>query len=102
MTEPVTVGYWSIRALVEPIRLMLEIAGIPYNLVEYNAKQREDGTADRSEWESVKYTDELGLDFPNLPYYMEPSGFKISQSNAIMRRIAKKQGLRRLNANFFD
>ena len=35
---------------------------------------------------------ESGLDFPNLPYYME-GDLKLTQSNAILRHLARKHDL---------
>lgn len=45
---------------------------------------------DRSAWLKVKNT--LGLDFPNLPYYIEDN-VKLTQSVAIMRYLARKHKL---------
>jgi len=44
----------------------------------------------REAWLSVKNT--LGLDFPNLPYLID-GDIKITQSNAILRYIARKYNL---------
>ena len=45
---------------------------------------------DKSCWTDIK--DNLGLDFPNLPYFLD-GNIKITQSNAILRHIARKNGL---------
>ncbi|XP_046505733.1 glutathione S-transferase Mu 1-like [Equus quagga] len=45
---------------------------------------------DRSQWLSEKF--KLGLDFPNLPYLID-GAHKITQSNAILRYIARKHNL---------
>uniref|UniRef100_A0A8C8VVT6 glutathione transferase n=1 Tax=Peromyscus maniculatus bairdii TaxID=230844 RepID=A0A8C8VVT6_PERMB len=45
---------------------------------------------DQSQWLNDKF--KLGLDFPNLPYLIDGS-HKITQSNAIMRYIARKNNL---------
>lgn len=45
---------------------------------------------DRSQWLSEKF--KLGLDFPNLPYLIDGS-HKITQSNAILRYLARKHNL---------
>ncbi|XP_075469709.1 glutathione S-transferase Mu 1-like isoform X2 [Ascaphus truei] len=45
---------------------------------------------DKSQWLDVKET--LGLDFPNMPYLLD-GDVKLSQSNAILRYIARKHGL---------
>ncbi|NXW93999.1 GSTM2 transferase, partial [Alopecoenas beccarii] len=42
---------------------------------------------DRSEW--TKEKEKLGLDFPNLPYLID-GNTKLTQSNAILRYIARK------------
>jgi len=34
----------------------------------------------------------LGLDFPNLPYYIDGE-VKLTQTNAILRHISRKHGL---------
>jgi len=80
-------GYWKIRGLAHPIRFLCEYTKEPYEDVHY--VQGDDFS--REEWLSVKFT--LGLDFPNLPYWIEPSGFKITESGAIIRHIARKHDL---------
>ncbi|XP_037356728.1 glutathione S-transferase Mu 1-like [Talpa occidentalis] len=45
---------------------------------------------DRSQWLSEKF--KLGLDFPNLPYLID-GAHRITQSNAIVRYIARKHNL---------
>nr|XP_025852246.1 glutathione S-transferase Mu 4-like [Vulpes vulpes] len=45
---------------------------------------------DRSQWLNEKF--KLGLDFPNLPYLID-GAHKITQSNAILRYIARKHNL---------
>ena len=47
-------------------------------------------TYDKSCWTDIK--DKLGLDFPNLPFFID-GDVKITQSNAILRYIARKHGL---------
>jgi glutathione S-transferase len=45
---------------------------------------------DLSDWTNKKYT--LGLDFPNLPYWIE-GNLRITQSQAILLHVAKKARL---------
>ena len=45
---------------------------------------------DKTCWTGIKTT--LGLDFPNLPYYFD-GDVKLTQSNAILRYIARKHDL---------
>uniref|UniRef100_A0A4X1UTN1 glutathione transferase n=1 Tax=Sus scrofa TaxID=9823 RepID=A0A4X1UTN1_PIG len=45
---------------------------------------------DRGQWLSDKF--KLGLDFPNLPYLID-GAHKLTQSNAILRYIARKHNM---------
>ncbi|CAG0904832.1 unnamed protein product [Cyprideis torosa] len=87
-------GYWDIRGLAQPIRLLLHYTGTEFEDKYYVCGPAP--TFDKSSWLSVKTS--LGLDFPNasnrqwegsLPYYIEDD-VKITQSNAIMRFVARK------------
>merc|ERR1711893_59720 len=85
---PAILGYWAIRGLAQPIRFILEYTGTQYEEDRIVAGPAPD--FDRSEWTNKKFT--LGLDFPNLPYYIDGK-IKLTQSNAILRYIARKNGL---------
>ncbi|XP_017174951.1 glutathione S-transferase Mu 4 isoform X2 [Mus musculus] len=85
---PMTLGYWDIRGLAHAIRLLLEYTGSSYEEKRYTMGDAPD--YDRSQWLSEKF--KLGLDFPNLPYLIDGS-HKITQSNAILRYIARKHNL---------
>lgn len=66
-------GYWNCRGLAEYIRYLLKYAG-----VEFRDKRYEFGPLPnfKAPWfEGDKF--KLGLDFPNLPYYIE-GDFKVS------------------------
>nr|AGZ87461.1 glutathione S-transferase mu6 [Tetranychus cinnabarinus] len=83
-------GYWKIRGLCDPIRLLLAHTGQEYEMKEYSIGP-EPGY-DISEWLDEKFN--LGLDFPNLPYYIdEEEGVKMTQTVAIIRYLARKHGL---------
>ncbi|KAF8790074.1 glutathione S-transferase Mu 1-like [Argiope bruennichi] len=78
-------GYWNIRGLAQPIRLMLA-----YTETKYEDKRYVYGPPpdfDRRDWLGEKL--ELGLDFPNLPYYID-GNTKLTQSITIMRYLARK------------
>lgn len=85
---PVTLGYWDLRGLATPIRLLLEYAGAEYTEKLY--KCGPPPNFDRSEWLNDKFN--LGLDFPNLPYLIDGE-HKMSQSSVILRYLARKHGL---------
>ncbi|KAK3849452.1 hypothetical protein Pcinc_043797 [Petrolisthes cinctipes] len=86
---PAELGYWKIRGLGQHIRLLLEYVG-----EDYEDKQYTNGPApdyfDKSDWKPVKFN--LGLEFPNLPYYID-GDIKITQSNAIMYHLGRKHNL---------
>ncbi|XP_072853586.2 glutathione S-transferase Mu 1-like isoform X4 [Pogona vitticeps] len=82
----IILGYWDIRGLAHAIRLLLEYTETPYEDKQYGVGG-EDPEYDISQWTSVK--EKLGLDFPNLPYLIDGER-KITQSNAILRYLARK------------
>ena len=84
MAKPV-LAYWDIRGIAEPVRMMLEYCGISYDDKRYACGDAP--TFDRSAWLDVKPT--LGLDFPNLPYYID-GDTKLTESTAILKHIARK------------
>ena len=82
---PIVIAYWKIRGLAQPARLILG-----YGKADFEDRMYECGDAptfDRSSWNNVKHT--FGLDFPNLPYLIDDE-VKITQSNAILRYLARK------------
>jgi len=83
-----TLGYWNIRGLAHPIRFLLTYCGTEFEDKRYPLGPAPD--FDRSEWINEKQT--LGLDFPNLPYYLD-GDVKLTQSVAILRYIARKNKL---------
>ena len=54
--------------LAQPIRFLLEYTGTDFTDTKYVVKG-EAPNWDRSHWLDVKF--EKGLDFPNLPYYID-------------------------------
>nr|M1RIR6.1 RecName: Full=Glutathione S-transferase; AltName: Full=GST class-mu; AltName: Allergen=Tyr p 8 [Tyrophagus putrescentiae]AAX34055.1 Sui m 8 allergen [Suidasia medanensis]AGG10560.1 Tyr p 8 allergen [Tyrophagus putrescentiae] len=86
MSSKPVLGYWDIRGLAQPIRLLLA-----YLDVDYEDKRYQLGANfDRSAWLTEKFN--LGLDFPNLPYYID-GNVKLSQTLAILRYIGRKYKL---------
>jgi len=86
---PAVLGYWKIRGLAQPIRLLLHYAGEDYKDELYEIT----GSApnwNMEAWSSKKFT--LGLDFPNLPYYID-GDVKISQSLGVLNYVAAKHKL---------
>ncbi|CAL8088609.1 unnamed protein product [Orchesella dallaii] len=85
---PVVLAYWDIRGLAQPIRLLLEYTGTEWEDKLYACGPAP--TFDKTCWFGIK--ESLGLDFPNLPYLID-GDVKLSQTNAILRYVARKNGL---------
>jgi glutathione S-transferase len=90
----ITLGYWGIRGLGQPIRFLLVSAGVPFSEIRLGVLQ--DGTLlnknkEGDDWGSVRAT--LDMAFPNLPFLIDNGGespVKLSQSNAILRYLARR------------
>jgi len=95
---PSSFGYWNVRGAGQPIRSLLEFTGEEYEDQFYphslwrpgktrefylNSEENKEGLPD---WHS------LGLDFPNLPYYID-GDVKITGTLVIARYIARKHDL---------
>ncbi|CAG0894171.1 unnamed protein product [Darwinula stevensoni] len=75
--------------LGQPIRNLLTYTGVEWEDKTYEISPP-DGPG-RQAWENDK-NDGLGLDFPNLPYYID-GDVKLSQSLSIIRHLGRKHGL---------
>ena len=85
MASKPTLGYWGIRGLAEGIRLLLTYLEVDFEDKHYSLGEGPE--IDISEW--VNSINSLGLDFPNLPYFID-GDLKISESTAIIEYIASK------------
>jgi len=83
MATPV-LGYWNMKWAAQPIRFLLEYTGQKYEDKVYTY------TPDRSDWTKEKF--DLGLAFPNLPYYID-GDLKLTNSKTIALYIASKHNL---------
>nr|AYV89241.1 GST m2 [Tetranychus evansi] len=81
-------AYWELRGLVDPIKFLLAHAGVEYEFKAYKIGPPPEYS--RDDFRSIK--DGLGLDFPNLPYYIDDD-VKLSQTLAILRYLGRKHGL---------
>ncbi|CAG9312460.1 unnamed protein product [Blepharisma stoltei] len=78
MQKP-TIAYWGVRSLAEPIRMLLHHLEVDFEDKYY--------VFGEEEWPQDK--ERLGLDFPNLPYYIDDQ-VKLTESYAIFLYIALK------------
>nr|CDS35256.2 glutathione S transferase Mu 1 [Hymenolepis microstoma] len=76
-------GYWDLRGFTEQIRLLLRYIGVEFKEKLYHPGEGPDNLL--KEWLDEKF--KLGLEFPNLPYYID-GDFKLTQSAAILEYIA--------------
>jgi len=86
----VVLGYWDVRGLAQPIRLVLEHIGLPYE--EKRFRQGLAPDFDKSCWYGVK--DEILGQWPspNLPYLIDGE-ITLTQSNAILRHLGRRHGM---------
>jgi glutathione S-transferase len=74
-------GYWKVRGLGQPLRLLLAYSGLDFEDVQYDSREK---------WfEGDKQT--LGFDFPNVPYLID-GDFKLTESTAIAKYIIRRSG----------
>jgi len=96
-----TVGYWDIRGLAQPIRMALALGGVEFNDQMYTCKpkvtkNKETGEVekgwDTSDWFDVKKAS-LGkeIDFCNLPY-IQAEGTSFAESMACFTYAAEVAG----------
>ena len=85
-------GYWAIRGLGQPIRFLLAHAEAAFSEIRFGVNHDGSIAEDESQdWATHK--DTLLLPFPNLPYLIDSSGpneVRMTQSNAIMRYLARR------------
>mmetsp|Transcript_5358 Transcript_5358/g.5902 ORF Transcript_5358/g.5902 Transcript_5358/m.5902 type:complete len:225 (+) Transcript_5358:105-779(+) len=87
MSSKPTIGYWNIRGLAAPLRMAMHYTGTDFEDKTYQCGPAPD--FDRSAWNNEKHN--LGLTYPNLPYYIE-GDFKLTQSMPILTYICEKFG----------
>ena len=79
-------GYWDIRGLAQNIRLQLAYHGINFENKMYPTTE---DVSSRDVWfNGDKFN--LGLDFPNLPYFIDTDGHKMTETFAIHEYLADK------------
>jgi hypothetical protein len=83
-TRP-TLGYWKIRGMAAALRYQLAYCGVDFKQDLYEQGDAPDFS--RQTWLSKK--EKLGLDYPNLPYFID-GDFKMTETSAIHQYIADK------------
>ena len=78
-TDKIKLGYWNLRGRGQILRLLLSYTGLPWQDVVYTGPEKWFGGGDKNQ---------LGFDFPNLPYLIK-GDFKLTESSAIARYIVR-------------
>lgn len=89
---PLTVGYWKIRGLGAPCRMICEYGGLEYEAKTYEIHKQADGSYDKSDWFGKKPDLKAKNALMNLPYVAD-GDLVISQTIACIQYLAKKAGL---------
>lgn len=88
----IEVGYWDIRGLAAPLRMMCVYAGVPHKFTEFKVVIKEDGSFDASGWfkeRKPKLLEQNAL--INLPYVVDGDRV-ITQSNACLLYLGRRLG----------
>jgi len=83
--QKLTIGYWKIRGLAAPCRMICEYAGVDYINKCYSPTDDE-----KEAWFSVKPEFATKNALINLPYVVDTDGFTVSQSLACMTYLGRK------------
>lgn len=87
----VVVGYWGIRGLGAPLRMMAMYAGVPLRCENYDLQESSEGW-DASCWFEKKPQLKEHAPLINLPYVIV-NGVIVSQSNACLMFLGRKLGM---------
>eukprot|EP00455_Lapot_gusevi_P028499 TRINITY_DN3043_c0_g3_i1.p1 TRINITY_DN3043_c0_g3~~TRINITY_DN3043_c0_g3_i1.p1 ORF type:complete len:303 (-),score=103.71 TRINITY_DN3043_c0_g3_i1:132-938(-) len=91
--QSLTVGYWSIRGLAAPLRMMVMYRGVTLNAENYDCVENETKNGfDHSSWFSVKPQLKAKNPLINLPYVID-GDVVVTQSNACFAYLGRKLGL---------
>jgi len=88
-SEKLAVGYWAIRGLGAPCRMMCEYAEAPYDSFAYTAHAKEGGGWDVAEWFGCKPELVAKHALMNLPYVVD-GDLVVTQTNACMGYLGRK------------
>lgn len=87
-------GYWDIRGLAAPIRMMCAYANADVEDKQYPLAVKEGGGYDASAWFGVKPTYKEKNSYINLPYVVDnESGLTITQSTSCYTYLGRKLNL---------
>jgi len=90
-----TIGYWDIRGLAAPARMMLVYAGCDFEDRTFELKEKPGGGWDAAAWfEECRPALREQNPFINLPYLVDHSnGLLVAQSTAVYQYLGRNLGL---------
>ena len=95
-SSQITIGYWSIRGLAAPLRMMMMHANVPFHSATYDVVAKEGGGWDISDWSSQKPALKAKNPLMNLPYLVD-GDVVVAQTNACFLYLGRK--LKMLGSN---
>uniref|UniRef100_A0A7S1MYS2 glutathione transferase n=1 Tax=Hemiselmis andersenii TaxID=464988 RepID=A0A7S1MYS2_HEMAN len=88
--QKLTLGYWSIRGLASPVRMMCLVAGVPLEFHSYPLHDKEGGGYDGSAWFAQDKPPLARINpLINLPYLID-GNVLITQSQPVYLYLARK------------
>eukprot|EP00040_Diaphanoeca_grandis_P011850 m.60709 g.60709 ORF g.60709 m.60709 type:complete len:267 (+) comp22872_c1_seq1:84-884(+) len=88
---PLEVGYWAIRGLGAPCRMMVMYAGEPLKAMCYECKPIKEGGFCKKSWFDAKPTFREKNPLVNLPYvYDEENEILVTQTNAVLQFLGRR------------
>mmetsp|Transcript_10682 Transcript_10682/g.27759 ORF Transcript_10682/g.27759 Transcript_10682/m.27759 type:complete len:274 (+) Transcript_10682:3-824(+) len=94
MDPQIEIGYWAIRGLAAPLRMMCVYKSANFKDVSYNTTQKEDGSWDQDGWfEETKPALRKINPLINLPYVKTSDSEIVAQSNACLLYLSRRLGL---------
>jgi hypothetical protein len=96
--KPIEVGYWAIRGLAAPLRMMCHYAQVEFTNAAYEVHAQDCGGWDLSSWFAVKSQLIKLNPLLNLPYIRDfDADIVVTQSNACMLYLGRKCNLNGAN-----
>eukprot|EP00965_Chrysotila_dentata_P143823 4752001-Pleurochrysis_carterae.AAC.2 len=94
-------GYWAIRGLAEPIRLLHAYLEVDLEEHRYGAPMLPAGDRPISAWPETKRQLAHDMALPNLPYYID-GRVKLSEAASIMRYVCERRAPGMLRPDLFE
>lgn len=92
--KQLTLGYWAIKGLGAPLRMMCMYANEPFKADLCECTEKSDGGWNRECWtELAKPALKAQNPLINLPYLVDSDGTVVSQSNACFLYLGRKLGM---------